>query len=320
MAFVKVVKDKAYYKRYQVKFRRRRECKTDYYARKRLIIQDKNKYQTPKYRFVVRFTSKDIICQIFAADLTHDVCIAAAYAHELPRYGIKYGLTNYASAYAAGLLLARRVNAKFKLNYEGNTDVNGEDYSVEANADGPRPFRALLDVGLARTSTGAKIFGALKGATDGGLDIPHNERRFPGSKKDADSGEWSFDPELHKKYIFGGHVADYMKQLKENDEDAFKRQFARYIAGNVKAADIEKLYKAAHAAIRKDPNKKRDATKEFGYFKTAAKARDPNKKFVKRRFHAQKKSVQQRKDRVKQRLVAKGVKTIDNPIIVANPK
>lgn len=40
------------------------EGKTDYYARKRLVIQDKNKYNTPKYRMVVRFTNKDIICQV----------------------------------------------------------------------------------------------------------------------------------------------------------------------------------------------------------------------------------------------------------------
>lgn len=31
--------------------------KTDYRARNRLINQDKNKYNTPKYRFVVRFVS-----------------------------------------------------------------------------------------------------------------------------------------------------------------------------------------------------------------------------------------------------------------------
>lgn len=71
--FVKVVKNKAYFKRYQVKFRRRREGKTDYYARKRLVIQDKNKYNTPKYRMIVRVTNRDIICQVrpavFAADL-----------------------------------------------------------------------------------------------------------------------------------------------------------------------------------------------------------------------------------------------------------
>ena len=40
------------------------EGKTDYYARKRLVTQDKNKYNTPKYRFVVRSTNKDIVCQV----------------------------------------------------------------------------------------------------------------------------------------------------------------------------------------------------------------------------------------------------------------
>jgi ribosomal protein L18 len=64
MGFVKVLKNKAYFKRYQVKFKRRRQGKTDYYARKRLTVQDKNKYNTPKYRLIVRFTNKDIICQV----------------------------------------------------------------------------------------------------------------------------------------------------------------------------------------------------------------------------------------------------------------
>lgn len=39
--------------------------------------------------------------------------------------------------------------------------VNGEDYSVEP-AESRRPFRALLDVGLIRTTTGNRVFGALK--------------------------------------------------------------------------------------------------------------------------------------------------------------
>lgn len=39
-----------------------------------------------------------------------DRIVCAAYSHELPRYGVKVGLTNYASAYCTGLLLARRVS------------------------------------------------------------------------------------------------------------------------------------------------------------------------------------------------------------------
>ena len=57
--------------------------------------------------------------------------------------------------------------------YTGVDEVTGEEYNVECVDGSPGAFRAFLDVGLARTSTGAKIFGALKGAVDGGMDIPH---------------------------------------------------------------------------------------------------------------------------------------------------
>lgn len=46
------------------------EGKTDYFARKRLVIQDKNKYNTPKYRMIVRFSNRDIICQVGGKMLT----------------------------------------------------------------------------------------------------------------------------------------------------------------------------------------------------------------------------------------------------------
>jgi large subunit ribosomal protein L5e len=73
------------------------EGKTDYYARKRLVTQAKNKYNAPKYRLVVRFTNKDIIVQVVHAKIQGDYVLTAAYAHELPRYGIKHGLTNWAA-------------------------------------------------------------------------------------------------------------------------------------------------------------------------------------------------------------------------------
>jgi len=40
-----------------------------------------------------------------------------------------------------------------------------------------------LDIGLVATTVGNRVFGALKGAVDGGLDIPHNTKRFPGTVK-----------------------------------------------------------------------------------------------------------------------------------------
>lgn len=89
MVYVKVERSSTYFSRYQVKYKRRRQGKTDYRARLRLTSQDKNKYNTPKYRFVVRFSNKDVTCQIAYATVAGDVVVAAAYSHELPRYGLK---------------------------------------------------------------------------------------------------------------------------------------------------------------------------------------------------------------------------------------
>ncbi|TVU36189.1 hypothetical protein EJB05_18110 [Eragrostis curvula] len=249
-AFVKTQKTHAYFKRFQVKYKRRRAGKTDYRARIRLINQDKNKYNTPKYRFVVRFTNKDIVAQIVSATITGDMVLAAAYSHELPRYGLEVGLTNYSAAYCTGLLLARRVLKIRDLDqeYEGNVEATGEDYSVEP-ADERRPFRALLDVGLIRTTTGNRVFGALKGALDGGLDIPHGEKRFAGFKKD----DKQLDAEVHRKYIYGGHVADYMRTLADEEPEKYQSHFSEYIKKGIDADGMEALYKKVHAAIRAEP-------------------------------------------------------------------
>jgi len=48
--------------------------------------------------------------QVAYARIDGDVIMCAAHSHELPRYGLKVGLTNYAAAYCTGLLLARRVS------------------------------------------------------------------------------------------------------------------------------------------------------------------------------------------------------------------
>ncbi|OZJ05356.1 hypothetical protein BZG36_01531 [Bifiguratus adelaidae] len=252
--FVKLVKNKAYFKRFQVKYRRRREGKTDYYARKRLVVQAKNKYNSPKYRLVVRFTNKDIICQIVYAKLQGDFVLAAAYSHELPRYGIKVGLTNWSAAYATGLLVARRLLQKLGLDdkYEGVTEPDGTLVLTEPLEDGPKPFKAFLDVGLKRTSTGAKVFGAMKGASDGGLYIPHSESRFPG----YDMESKSLDAEVLSKYIYGGHVAEYMEELEEEDEEQYKKHFASFVAEEITSADLEDMYREAHEAIRADPSPK----------------------------------------------------------------
>ncbi|XP_010912766.1 large ribosomal subunit protein uL18 [Elaeis guineensis] len=286
MVYVKTQKTKAYFKRFQVKFKRRRQGKTDYRARIRLINQDKNKYNTPKYRFVVRFTNKDIIAQIISASIAGDLVLAAAYSHELPRYGLEVGLTNYAAAYCTGLLLARRVLKMLEMDeeYEGNVEATGEDFSVEPT-ESRRPFRALLDVGLVRTTTGNRVFGALKGALDGGLDIPHSDKRFAGFSKD----EKQLDPEVHRKYIFGGHVSSYMRMLMEDEPEKYQTHFSEYVKRGIEPDDIEELYKKVHAAIRADPNMVK-STKE------------PPKEH--KRFNLKKLTYEERKARLIERLNA----------------
>merc|ERR1711977_291644 len=247
MGFVKVVKNKAYYKRFQVKYKRRREGETDYYARKRLVCQDKNKFATPKYRFVVRFTNKDIICQVISAKIKGDITHCAAYAHELPRYGLKVGLTNYSAAYCVGLLCARRLLKKYNLDssFEGNTEVTAEYESSfwhGNDEDGPNAFHALLDVGLKRTTLGSKIFAAMKGAFDGGLEIPHCEKKFYG----YDADEKEYDAEAHRERILGGHVSTYMESLEEEQPDEYKLKFSRFIKAGVGGGDLEKLYLDTH--------------------------------------------------------------------------
>jgi large subunit ribosomal protein L5e len=268
--FIKVVKTKAYFKRYQVKFKRRREGKTDFRARKKMVAQDKTKYNAPKNRLVVRFTNKDVVCQVVSAKLTGDYVLTAAYSHELPKYGLKVGLKNYSAAYCTGLLCARRLLQKYKLDskYEGVKKVDGKYFLVEEIKDEARPFKAALDVGLARTTTGARVFGALKGACDGGLLVPHSQegKRFPGYNDE----ESKYDPSVHRDKIFGKHVSDYMKHLKESDEKRYQTQFALYIKNGVDADGLKKVYENVHAAIRKDPkaaDKKKAVEKPKSYSK-----------------------------------------------------
>ena len=108
-----------------------------------------------------------------------------------------------------------------------------------------------------------------------------SDRRFPGYADESSK----LDAAVHRKYIYGVHVSDYMKELEEEDPEAFAAQFSRllsslslsmyspslaeYVKNGVKAGDVETIYKKAFAAIRKDPvhvssAKKEVAHKRFG--------------------------------------------------------
>merc|ERR1719434_541691 len=133
MALVKVLKNKAFFRRYQVKRRRRQQGKTDFKARRKMVRQDKNKFNNRKYRLIVRFTNTRCICQVAYATIRGDFVVAQASSKDLTHFGIPCGHTNYAAAYATGLLCARRVLKKFGLDdqFKGKEELNGEEYHVE---------------------------------------------------------------------------------------------------------------------------------------------------------------------------------------------
>jgi large subunit ribosomal protein L5e len=274
MAFVKVLKNNVYCSRYQTKYLRRRQGKTDYFARRRLVFQDKNKYDMKKYRLCVRRTNRRIIASVIYATIQGDRTMCQADSQELRRYGITAGLTNYAAAYATGLLVARRLLTLKNMAkiYEGQVKVDGKLFSVwDDIKEDRRPFKANLDVGLVRTTTGNRVFGAMKGACDGGLHVPHSEKRFPGFKiikqeavtnkrgkkvEAEESGKKTeYKPEVHKDHIMGGHVQTYYDILKKGDANVFNKQFSQWTKCLTvsKAKNIQDLYAKAHTAIRAKP-------------------------------------------------------------------
>jgi large subunit ribosomal protein L5e len=258
MGFIKVVKNKAYFKRFQVKYRRRREGKTDYGARRNMVRQEKNKYNAAKYRLVARFTNRRVIAQIVWSTIEGDRVLMHADSSELAVFGVKAGLKNYAAAYCTGLLLARRTLDKVGLAeaFTGQAEPDGEEFHVEDDYEGDRrPFKAILDVGLKRTTLGSKVFGVLKGAADGGLHIPHSTKKFPGYKP-GETAE--YDAEFHKARIFGEHVKDHMESLQEEDEEEYKKMYAGYIENDIEPDGMEDMYKEAHEKIRADPNLRKE--------------------------------------------------------------
>lgn len=58
---------------------------------------------------------------------------------------------------------------------EDNMEAIDEDYSVES-INGRRPFYAFLNVRFVKASTGNRMYGVLKRALDGNLNIPHGTR------------------------------------------------------------------------------------------------------------------------------------------------
>merc|ERR1711865_643428 len=114
---------------------------------------------------------------------------------------------------------------------------DGEMFIAEPVDGENRPFTANLDVGIKSTTTGARVFAALKGAVDGGLNVPHSEKRFVGYDRENKS-----------------YNAEDMRYLMEEDADKYKEHFSKFIEEEVAPDDLEDLYTSVHEAIREDPS------------------------------------------------------------------
>ena len=167
--------------RYKVPKRRRREGKTNYYKRYKMILSGKP-------RFVVRRTLNYIIVQVVKAFPQGDITMVAAHSRELmKKYGWKAPGDNTPAAYLTGLLAGLRA-LKAGIKY------------------------AIPDIGLHRPTKGSRVFAAIKGGLDAGLEIPHSEEVLPTEDR-----------------IRGEHIASYAQKLASEDPALYERMFSRYL-------------------------------------------------------------------------------------------
>ncbi|CAN6566507.1 unnamed protein product [Malus baccata var. baccata] len=80
----------------------------------------------------------------------------------------------------------------------------------------------------------------------------------------AKIGAWAINPQTRKlsihslfKYIYGGHVAAYMRTLVEDEPEKCHSHFSEYIKKGIEADNIKELYKKVHVAIVVDPTIKK---------------------------------------------------------------
>ena len=133
--------------RYKVPFRRRREGRTDYRQRARLL-----RGRVP--RAVVRVTLRNVSVQLIDYDPQGDRVVAVAHSRELVEMGWDQATGNIPAAYLTGYLAGKRAKQK----------------GVSS---------AVLDIGLKEPTKGSGVFAALKGMVDAGLDIPNGKDVLP---------------------------------------------------------------------------------------------------------------------------------------------
>jgi large subunit ribosomal protein L18 len=199
--------------RYRVPFRRRREGKTNYRSRRALVLSG-----VP--RLVVRLTTSHAIVQVIEAEAVGDKVLVSAHSRELAKtYGWVGNCGNIPSAYLTGLLCGFKAAA------------NGVD-------------KAFLDIGLHIPSKGTRIFAALKGAVDAGVEVPHSDDIVPDEDR-----------------LSGKHIADYASQLAE-EPDVYKQRFSAYLTSGLRPEKVPERFSAVKDKIISSFEKKVKAKRE----------------------------------------------------------
>lgn len=130
-----------------VPFRRKREGKTDYRKRLKLLLSNRP-------RLVIRRSLDNVIAQIVQYDEKGDKVVAASSTMELRKLGWKLSTGNIPAAYLAGLSLGAKAKKK----------------GVKT---------AILDLGMQTSTKGSRVYACLKGVIDSGIEIPHNKDVLP---------------------------------------------------------------------------------------------------------------------------------------------
>ncbi|WP_135535859.1 MULTISPECIES: 50S ribosomal protein L18 [Halostella] len=129
--------------RYKVPMRRRREVRTDYHQRLRLL-------KSGKPRLVARKSNKHTTAQLVTPGPDGDETIASAHSSDLAEHGWEAPTGNLPAAYLTGFLAGKR--------------------ALDADVE-----EAVLDIGLNTATPGNKVFAIQEGAIDAGLEIPHSD-------------------------------------------------------------------------------------------------------------------------------------------------
>ncbi|MEM3361865.1 MAG: 50S ribosomal protein L18 [Candidatus Anstonellaceae archaeon] len=162
---------------YKVPFRRRRENKTNYYKRFKMLKSHKN-------RLVVRASNKHVILQVVEFNEKGDKIIRSVFSKELKNFGW-YPKANTPTAYLAGALLAKKYPSKEEL---------------------------ILDIGMARPTRGRILFAAAIGAKEGGLNINIDNSLVPKERLDGSHiAKYAEELKQNQPEKFQKIFSDYLK-------------------------------------------------------------------------------------------------------------